>query len=251
MGQAALILFIALSTIIFLIFIVGLFLFIFQYRRKRIIYEKEKQVVALSALIQGQEVERARIAKDLHDGLGGILSGIKLNFSAMKSNTATENEHAVFLNKSVMQLDYAIEEMRRVAHNMMPEALLKFGLAEALKDYCETINESKVVKVRLTQIGIPKQLEKSVEITLYRIVQELTTNAIKHAEANTILIQLSNNTNVLNLTVEDDGKGFDLNTPEQTRGSGLQNVKSRVEYLKARLSIESEKGKGSTFIIEL
>jgi two-component system, NarL family, sensor kinase len=251
MGQTGLIIFIVLAALIFLIFIAGLFLFIFQYRKRKIIFEKEKQLVALTSIMQGQEAERARIAKDLHDGLGGMLSGIKLNVSAMKGNIIIPGQGADFFNKLITQLDSAIAEMRRVAHNMMPEALLKFGLNEAIKDYCDGINESKAVKIKFTQLGLTQPLEKSVEVILYRIIQELTNNVIKHADAKNIFIQLSENENMLNLTVEDDGKGFDASQLAIIKGTGLQNVQSRVDYLKGSLNIESEIGKGTSVIIEI
>jgi len=251
MGQTGLIIFIVLAALIFLVFIGGLFLFIFQYRKRKIIFEKEKQLVALTSIMQGQEAERARIAKDLHDGLGGMLSGIKLNVSAMKDNITVPGQNAGFFNKFISQLDSAIAEMRRVAHNMMPEALLKFGLNEAIKDYCDGINESKSVKIKFTQLGITQPLEKSVEVILYRIIQELTNNAIKHADAKNIFIQLSENENILNLTIEDDGKGFDKNQLKIIKGTGLQNVQSRVDYLKGTWNIESEIGKGTSIIIEI
>ncbi|MEP7319623.1 MAG: histidine kinase, partial [Panacibacter sp.] len=122
MGQTALIIFIVLATIIFLVFITGLFLFVFQYRKRIIMHENEKQLLALNSILKGQEEERSRMAKDLHDGLGGMLSGIKLNLSSMQGNMIVHEKDVQLFSKSIVQLDNAITEMRRVAHNMMPEA---------------------------------------------------------------------------------------------------------------------------------
>jgi two-component system, NarL family, sensor kinase len=249
MGKSALIIFIILAGIIYLVFIAGLFLFIFQYRKRKILHEKEKQILAMDSIIQGQEIERSRMARDLHDGLGGMLSGIKLNLSSMKGNMMIHENDAQLFNKSIVQLDNAITEMRRVAHNMMPEALLKFGLTEAVQDYCDGISESNLVKMKFTQLGLNTAIEKPTEVILYRIIQELSNNAIKHATAKIIFIQLNKHEQGLTLTVEDDGKGFDAN--KTTKGDGLQNVQSRVDYLKGTMEINSKLGEGSSFTIEI
>jgi len=251
MGQTAIILFIVIASIIFLVFITGLFLFIFQYRKRQIMHENEKQLLAMNYIIQGQEAERSRMAKDLHDGLGGMLSGIKLNLSSMKGNMIIQETDAQLFTKSITQLDNAIAEMRRVAHNMMPEALLKFGLGEAIQDYCDGINESNTVKMKYTQLGLQQPLEKATEVILYRIVQELSNNAIKHASAKNIFIQLTKHERGITLTVEDDGKGFDSKQLSTLKGAGLQNVQSRVDYLKGIMNIESEAGKGTSVNVEI
>ncbi|MEP7169244.1 MAG: sensor histidine kinase [Bacteroidota bacterium] len=213
--------------------------------------EQEKQLLAVNSILQGQEAERTRMAKDLHDGLGGILSGIKLNLSSMKGNLIINERDATLFSKSITQLDNAIAEMRRVAHNMMPEALLKFGLSEAIQDYCDGINESNIVKLKYTQLGLAQPLERPVEVVLYRIIQELTNNVIKHAEAKIILIQLSKHERGITLTVEDDGKGFNVKQIENNKGTGLQNVQSRVDYLKGNLEIQSTSGNGTSVTIEI
>jgi two-component system, NarL family, sensor kinase len=249
MGKTALIIFIVLAGIIYLVFIAGLFLFIFQYRKRKIMHESEKQIIAMNSIIQGQELERSRMAKDLHDGLGGMLSGIKLNLSSMKGNMIIHENDAQLFTKSIVQLDNAIAEMRRVAHNMMPEALLKFGLTEAVQDYCDGINESNAVKMKFTAIGLDQAMEKPTEVILYRIIQELSNNVLKHAAAKNIFIQLNKHEQGITLTIEDDGIGF--NSTQITKGAGLQNVQSRVDYLKGTMEINSSPGEGAAFIIEI
>ena len=223
----------------------------FLAEQKNIQLEQEKQLVAVSSILEGQEAERSRMAKDLHDGLGGMLSGIKLNLSSMKGNMIIHETDAQLFTKSITQLDSAIAEMRRVAHNMMPEALLKFGLGEAIQDYCDGINESNTVKMKYTQLGLQQPLEKSTEVILYRIVQELCNNAIKHAAAKNIFIQLTKHERGITLTIEDDGKGFETAKLSTFKGAGLQNVQSRVDYLKGVLNIESEAGKGTSVNVEI
>ena len=211
--------------------------------------QQEKQFIATNSILEGQEAERSRMAKDLHDGVGGMLSGIKLNLSSMKGNMIIQEKDALLFNKTISQLDNAISEMRRVAHNMMPEALIKFGLSEAIQDYCDGINESHTVTMKFTAIGQGELLEKSTEVILYRIVQELSNNALKHAEAKNIFIQFSQHSKGLSLVVEDDGVGFD--TGQITKGAGLQNVQSRVDYLKGNWDIKSEIGSGTSVNIEI
>lgn len=213
--------------------------------------EQEKQLVAVTSILEGQEAERSRMARDLHDGLGGMLSGIKLNLSSMKGNMIIQETDAQLFTKSIEQLDNAIAEMRRVAHNMMPEALLKFGLGEAIQDYCDGINESNVVKMKYTQMGFHEPLDKSTEVILYRIIQELSNNAIKHAAAGNIFIQLIKHERGITLTVEDDGKGFDTTQLSALKGAGLQNVQSRVDYLKGSCEIQSMPGNGTSVTIEI
>lgn len=214
--------------------------------------ETDKKLV--QTLLENQkivEVERTRIAKDLHDGLGGLLSGIKLTLSSMKGNVVVSGENANTFNRAINQLDNTIVEMRRVAHSMMPEALLKFGLSEAIEDYCDGINESNRVKMKFTQLGLQQNLEKSTEVILYRIIQELSNNAIKHAQSKNIFIQLVKHDRGITLTVEDDGKGFNTSQLSTIKGAGLQNVQSRVDYLKGSLEIQSSSGNGSSFTIEI
>ena len=213
--------------------------------------QQEKELEAAKTVLKVQEEERVRVAKDLHDGLGSMLSGIKLNLSAMKGNVILQQQDASIFIKSIEQLDSAISEMRRISHNMMPESLLKFGLVEAVHDYCESINESKIVQLTFKDFGMNERLESSVEIVLYRIIQELVNNSIKHAKAKNIIIQLVKNYENITLTVEDDGNGFDINKLDKLKGFGLTNIQSRVDYLKGNLIVDSEINKGTSVFIEI
>ncbi|MBC7886254.1 MAG: sensor histidine kinase [Ferruginibacter sp.] len=210
--------------------------------------ENEKLLLATQSIVKGQEDERSRLAKDLHDGLGGLLSGVKLQLGAMKGNLILSEEHGRIFNNALFKLDESISEMRRVAHNMMPEALMKLGLQQALQDYCDGLSVSQPFKINGEFYGLEKRMESSVEIVIYRIVQELLNNAIKHSGAQTILAQVMRNDNSLSITVEDNGKGFDKATLLQ--GAGLKNIRSRVDYLRGQLDIKSTPGKGTSFHIE-
>jgi|CXWL01.1.fsa_nt_gi signal transduction histidine kinase len=212
--------------------------------------EKDKQLVAVDSLLKGQEEERSRLAKDLHDGLGGLLSGVKFSLSNMKDNLIITPDNMTVFERSLDMIDTSIKELRRVAHNMMPEMLTKFGLDEALKEYCNTINATKLLAVKYQSHGMETRMDKSVEIIVYRIIQELLNNTLKHAAATEAFVQLIREDNRLNLVVEDNGKGFDANLPENNKGAGWSNIRSRVEYLKGQLDVHSETGKGTLVNIE-
>ena len=166
----------------------------------------------------------------------------------MQGNVFLSEENARSFEKVITQLDQSILELRRVSHNMMPEALIKYGLKEALENYCENLNLSGGIDVQLQTYGLEKRMEQSTEIVLYRIVQELLQNVVKHSGAGKVLIQLVCEGNRFNLTVEDDGKGF--NVTEQSTGAGLANIRARTEYLNGTMDIVSGKGEGTSVHIE-
>jgi len=214
--------------------------------------ETEKQLTATEAVLKGEEQERTRLAKDLHDGLGGMMSGIKYSLQTMKKNLIMTPENQQAFERSMDMLDSSIREMRRVAHNMMPEALAKFGLDTALKDFCNDVNGSSSLHVNYQSIGIDGiNIEQSNAISIYRIVQELINNIMKHAAAKSAIVQVTKTNGTISVTVEDDGKGFDTTILEGVRGIGWTNIRSRVEYLKGKVDVQSETGKGTSVHIEL
>jgi two-component system NarL family sensor kinase len=214
--------------------------------------ETEKQLTATEAVLKGEERERTRLAKDLHDGLGGMMSGIKYSFLTMKQNLVMTPENQQAFERSMDMLDSSINEMRRVAHNMMPEALVKFGLDTALKDFCNDINGSGSLQVTYQSIGLDTIIiEQTTAITIYRIVQELINNTMKHASAKTAIVQVTKTNETITVTVEDDGRGFNTSVLQQTKGIGWNNIQSRIEYLKGKVDVRSEAGKGTSVHIEL
>jgi two-component system, NarL family, sensor kinase len=214
--------------------------------------EKDKQLVAVDSVLKGQEEERSRLARDLHDGLGGMLSGIKHSLNTMKGNMIMTENNVHSFERSIDMLDTSIREMRRVAHNLMPESLVKFGLDTALKDFCNDINSSGALKITYQSFGLgDKVIEQTILITIYRIVQELVNNIIKHAQARQAIVQITTDTNQVAITVEDDGKGFDPQQLNSGPGIGWINIRSRVDYLKGRIDIRSQPGEGTSVHIEL
>lgn len=212
--------------------------------------EKDRQLVAVDSMLKGQEEERSRLAKDLHDGLGGLLSGVKFSLTNMKDNFIVTPDNMAVFERSLDMIDTSIKELRRVAHNMMPEVLTKFGLDEALKEYCNSVNATNLITVKYQSMGLGTRIEKSSEIIIYRIIQELLNNIMKHAAATESMIQLIKEEGRLSIIVEDNGKGFDTALLKNNKGAGLTNIQSRVDYLKGRFDIHAEQGKGTLVNIE-
>ncbi|MGZ4064168.1 MAG: tetratricopeptide repeat-containing sensor histidine kinase [Bacteroidia bacterium] len=242
----------ALLTIVLL---ASITLLLINLKRKRIERENilqqseirqlknEQQLLAANAVLKGQEEERLRIAKDLHDGLGGLLSGIKLTLLGIR------NDNSEHQKKALLQLDNAINEMRQISHSMVPEALNKFGLVDAINDVCTSLSHSSHTKINFQAIGITERLENTVETNLYRILLELLNNTIKHASATEVFIQIIRQNNTLSVMFEDNGVGFDLN--QKTDGIGLKNILWRIKLLNGTADIQSAPQNGVSISIEM
>ena len=241
--------------------ILFIFFLIRGNKQKRLFYEKEKelqkikinelesekQLLATEAVLKGQEEERTRLARDLHDSLGGMLSGIKMSFNNLKDMLAKNTEDEQVFDRNLDMLDGSIIELRTIAHNLMPESLLKFGLDTSINDYCAKINNSGTLNVNYQSAGMDTfNADQSVIITVYRIIQELINNTMKHASATNVNIQLVNQNGHLEITVEDDGSGFDVDMLRTSGGIGWKNIRNRIDYLKGTIDIQSELNKGTT-----
>lgn len=216
--------------------------------------ETEKQLTATEAVLKGEERERTRLAKDLHDGLGGMLSGVKYSLSNMKGNLIMTPDNAQAFERSIDMLDSSIREMRRVAHNMMPEVLVKYGLNVALQEFCSEIKKSGALHIDYQFLGAEKAvIDQTISVTIYRIIQELVNNTVKHANAENLLVQayVSEEEQLLTVTVEDDGKGFDKKLLTEAQGIGWTNILNRVDFLKGKIDVHSEQGRGTSVLIEV
>jgi two-component system, NarL family, sensor kinase len=221
-------------------------------RQKIIDLEKERQLLATRSVLTGQDEERERLAKDLHDGLGGILSVAKYSFTNMKQNLIISAENALAFDKSMGYLDRSIQELRRVAHNMMPVALIEFGLDTALQDYCNSITNSGVMQITYRSYDLSdKSVSPATASVIYRIIQELINNILKHAAAPSATVQLVKRSDILNISVEDNGKGFDVQTLKTNTGIGFLNLQNRVSYLQGTLDFQSTPGKGTFVNIDI
>ena len=205
--------------------------------------EQEKQLVATQALLDGETGERTRIARDLHDGLGGMLSVLRLNLDDVKSKATPVDEVAVRFDHAIGMLDASIEEMRRVAHHLMPDALSRFGLKTALTDFLNTLPD-----VEFNYFGNDRRIDQKLELAVYLIIHELVNNALKHASASHILVQLVQETQRLAITVEDNGCGFNIHAINS--GIGISNIRNRVASFGGTIDMRSSPEKGTEANIE-
>jgi len=210
---------------------------VFQQRQKRknqeiVSLKREHQINTLESLMEGEEKERFRLAKELHDGVNGDLSAIK-----HKLNTLLELNNKT-IEQAVVMIDKSCEQVRAISHNLVPPALEKFNLQTAASDYCANMNNTHPPKIDFNYLGDSLSLPKKVEINIFRIIQELITNSLKHAEASEISVQLSLQDKILQLVVEDNGIGFDT-SKSNFEGIGILNLKSRVAFLNAEIDFES------------
>ena len=213
--------------------------------------EKERQLLAAKSLLQGEEKERTRIASDLHDGLGGLLSGVKINLSNMKESAYLAEEQVSSFNNVITLLDSSIRELRRIAHNMAPETLYNYGLNTALNDYCIGISPKGIPSIIYNGFGEYQRLAPELELSFYRIGQELINNAIKHSGASQINVQLFSEEKRIALQVFDNGSGFDVTEIEnKIKGHGLLNVKNRVSAFGGKFELYSNHGKGTEILVE-
>jgi signal transduction histidine kinase len=213
--------------------------------------EKERQLVAAKSVLQGEEAERARLASDLHDGLGGLLSGVKLKLSFMKENAIITSENLAHFNHALDLLDASITEMRRVAHNLMPETLMHYGLQTAINDFIKQVAPEGLPLIKFNTFGDDLRFDKELEITVYRVTQELITNSVKHSNAKLIDIQLFTEKERICVQVNDNGIGFDpAKLDPSKKGSGLNTMRNRITAFNGQFEILSQPGKGTETTLE-
>lgn len=212
--------------------------------------EKQREAEQLRSMIAGEEQERKRIAQELHDGLGTLLATVKLQFNAVQNERPDVDEVKSY-QKADKLLDEACTEVRKISYNLMPAILQQYGLEYALQDLCEGINRSGHLEVNFIPYGLDYPFDDQMAISIYRIVQELVKNTLRHAEATSLIVQLSVEDEMLNIVVEDDGQGFDPAEKLQHPGIGLQSIQSRLALLHGKMEIDSHPGAGATFLIDI
>ncbi len=228
------------------------------YRRFKLNQERKlqkeiikQQDIATKLIIEAEEKERKRIAGDLHDGVGQMMSAAKMNLSSFESKTQFKNEEEkVAFEKIISLVDESCKEVRSVSHNMMPNALLKSGLSSAVKEFIDKIDHH-VLKVNLHSEGLKERLDSNVETVLYRIIQECVNNVIKHSNANQLDISLIKDSDGISATIEDNGTGFNAEHKQKFEGIGLKNIIARVGYLKGTIDFDTSPGEGTLVAIHV
>ncbi|MCI0752104.1 MAG: sensor histidine kinase [Flammeovirgaceae bacterium] len=222
--------------------------------RQRNAFQKElnqKQNELFNAIVSVQDNERKRVAQDLHDGLGSILSTAKLKLSSLESERLSPEDELKY-QTSLNLLDEAVQELRHVSHNIMPASLSRLGLPAALQNLLDKISSYSGLKIDFKAYGFEGRIDETTEMSLYRVVLELINNIVKHAHANQVTVQLIKHAQYINVMVEDDGCGFNYKEIiSQNRGIGLSNIISRLEFLKGKMDVDSTEGLGTTIVIDI
>lgn len=226
-----------------------------EINRERIEKKVKEQQFRSALILEGQEEERKRISRDMHDGIGQLLSAMKFNLESMPSLKSDFERKKLNVVKDL--LTNVIKEVRRISFNLTPSALSDYGIVPVLNKFCKEITKLSDTQVIFeNQTGFLSRLEGKVENNLYRICQEAVNNAIKYAEASEVKITLSHNSQYLNVEIMDDGKGFDMQKLEaqghfSASGHGLFNIRERANFIDGQCTISSEKGKGTTISINV
>ncbi len=227
---------IIIGMVVIFLLSLAVIVFFIVYQRRLLAQQKKHQKIEsdyqkelLKTAIQSQEEERSRIAKELHDNVGAMLTTTKLYFGQITPGLPPE-ELTTITHKMRGLLDNTIQDVRSISQNLRPVVLEKLGLVEAVESLAQTLNDSHKIKINFKN-NTTKIIAKSKELNLYRIIQELITNTIKHAEASKIKMELKNELNDFLIIYEDDGKGLDQKNLSHKKGLGLKNIESRLSVL--------------------
>lgn len=236
-------------------FAIGVFLIqkIFKYMKRVEESRRLTEKMFLNTIIQTEEKERKRFAKDLHDGLGPLLSSVKMSVSSLAQMKQDDASREIIENTELV-INEAIKSIKEISDNLSPHILSNFGLVRALSNFINKINIAKTIRVNLITELKDERFDANVEVVLYRVICELINNTIKHAQAKKINISLSQEGEYLNITYKDDGKGFDVSKIIEHQGGsgmGFSNIYSRINSLKGELNIESENKKGTLVTIKV
>ncbi len=225
-----------------------LFGFYYRTRKKMQLLEKEDEIRRLKAVMTGEEKERSRIARELHDGIGSLVSAAGINLNTLGDDNEELVDQASFKKTEDLIAEISAE-VRKTAHNLMPEILLQHDLPEAVKLFCSYLQKEKRPAFEVQVYGDFQGLTKDFQLAVYRIIQELVQNIIKHSKASNAIVQLHADQNLLSVTVEDNGEGYDP-AVLTGQGMGLGNIDTRVKVLNGRISVDTGVGKGTSVYIE-
>jgi two-component system, NarL family, sensor kinase len=244
----------AISSLLLLGLLLGYFIYARNKIKQQAAIHKathEQEIKATAAVMEAEENERQRIAKDLHDGVGQMMSAAKMNLSAFSNEITFNNEEQKHSFEQIISLvDESCKEVRTVSHQMMPNMLLRSGLGKAVADFIDKIDR-RIIKVHLHIEGLQERLPELIEIVLYRVVQECVNNVIKHSGASDLDIAIIKDRDGVSATIEDNGTGFNPQQLSAEAGMGLNNMKARVEYVKGTIEFDTAPGKGTVVAIHI
>lgn len=231
-------------AVLIAIIIIYFFASIVQYHRRYVKLQRER----LDAEITIQENERKRIANDLHDSFGPMLAAVKININCLKTNSPEDEE---VVKKSGRYIDDIIANLRRISYNLLPHTLERKGVIEALREYTGNLQDKNGLHYEfIVADEVQVAMEKGIHI--FRIVQEIIHNTIKHAKAKNLRIKISERKGLLHIKTQDDGIGFDENiVTAESSGLGLKSIKSRIEMLHGKLTLKTALQKGTIYIVEI
>lgn len=212
--------------------------------------EKEEENLVIRTIVNTQEKERERFAKDLHDGLGIPLSGIRYYIDTLKIRIA-DKKNIEILDRSAKAIDNVISELKNICYNIMPRTMDTLGLIGSVRELCGKIQKLSEIKFKIFVSKHFPVINRPLEIAIFRIVQEFINNTIKHGNAKHIRIKIKNERKKIIIILKDDGIGFNYNRLSKFEGMGLQNVRSRVSSHNGEVEIKSAVNKGTTYIITL
>ncbi len=246
------------TLIILILTLIVITFILLRLRWQKMVIQKQKidrlmqtqEIQAMDAMLSGQDRERKRIAEELHDRLGGMLGAIKMHYNTVEDQISdlqikVKSEY----KRTGSLIDETAEEVRRISHDLYSGVLVKFGLKAALTQLQDAFTSVKTPIFNWHVDQINRRFESDIEINIYRIIQEGISNILKHANANELTIQITDHQDELSVIIEDDGKGFDVNTVKE--GIGLDNIKSRVSRINGQLSIDSHPSSGTTISIQI
>lgn len=243
------------GVVISLSFAIGVFMIqrIFKYMKRVEDSRRLTEKMFLNAIIQTEEKERKRFAKDLHDGLGPLLSTVKMSVSSL-AQLEHDQASKEIVDNTAMVINEAIKSLKEISDNLSPHVLNNFGLLRALRNFSNKINATRAIHIELESNFGNERFSNNIEVVLYRVVCELINNTIKHAEAKTISIQLQKEANDLLISYQDDGIGFDMEKLEEqplVGGMGFSNIYSRINSLKGEITLESKPNEGTQVYIKV
>jgi len=213
---------------------------------------KEQELNEIDKLLEGQEKERIKIANDLHDNLGSLMATLKLNFQNLRrGNQKTSEEEALLFDKTDSLLEEAYQKIRGIAHAKNAGVIANEGLLPAIMNMAKKATVPGRLEIQVVPFGLRERIDGAIEVSLFRMIQEILTNAIKHSGATEIIIHLTQHNDSLNLIIEDNGKGFIPKNIDKHDGMGLSNIEKKVEHMGGTFTIDSTQGKGTSILIDL